>query len=246
MGKQIEITIPSQITVGQYQKFGTLDHLTDGERMIRIVAAITEREENEVKLWELKSIIQIYKDLNERIGELQSTFLPVFEWEGTLWGFQPLHKMSGGEYIDLDNKLRKGISALNEIMAILYRPVTKHKLDSIEWKVKHNLKYAVGSSENLFKYYTIEEYDVEKREWNEERFKNLPISVALGAYGFFLYIGLNLSKDMIISSLPKKAKEERKKVMEVFNQLLGFMDGSIPSTNWQKMEEYSTSPEKKI
>jgi len=241
MGKQIEITIPAQITVGQYQKFGTLDHLTEGERMIRIVAAVADKDESEVRTWELKSILQIYKELHERIGELQSTFLPIFEWDNQLWGLQPIHKMSGGEYIDLDNKLSKGISSLHEVLAILYRPVTKHRLDSIEWKLKHNVKYAVGSSENLFKYYQVDEYDTEKREWNEERFKNLPISVALGAYSFFLYIGLNLSRDTIIYSLPKKAKKEKKKVMEVFNQLLDSMDGSIRSTNLQKMEEYSNS-----
>ena len=246
MGKQIEIQIPEQITVGQYQKFGTLDHLSDGERMIRIVAAIADMDESEVRKWELQSIMKVYRDLHDRIGDLQSTFLPIFEWEGTLWGFQPLHKMTGGEYIDLDTKLSKGVTSIHEILAILYRPIVNHRLDSLEWKVKHNLKYIVGSAENLFKYYTVEEYDTEKREWNEERFKNLPISVALGAYGFFLYIGLNLSRDITISSLPKKAKLEKKKVMEVFNQLLSFMDGSIPSTNWEKMEEYSASQVKQM
>lgn len=245
MGKQIEIQIPAQITVGQYQKFGTLEHLTDGEKMIRIVAAIAGRDEDEVKTWELKSIVNIYKDLNERIADLQPTFLPLFEWEGTTWGFQPIHKMTGAEYIDLDNRLSKGVTGINEIMAILYRPVSSSRLDSIEWKLKHNVKYAVGSSENLFKYYQVEDYDTEKRMWNEERFKNLPITIALGAYSFFLYIGLNLSKSITISSLPKKAKKERKKVEETFNQLLDSMVGSIHSTNWPKMEEYSVSQEKK-
>ena len=245
MAKQIEITIPEQITVGQYQKFGMLEHLTEGEKMIRIVSAIADRDEEEVRSWELKSIVQVYKDLNQRIADLTSTFLHIFEWDGQLWGFQPIHKMSGGEYIDLDSKLEKGIGSLHEVLAILYRPVKNQRLDGLEWKIKNNLKYVVGKSENLFKYYNIDDYDVEKTQWNEERFKNLPISVALGAYSFFLFIGLNLSKDTLISSLPLKAKKERKKVEEVFNQLLDSMVGSIHSTNWQKMEEYSNSPVKK-
>lgn len=246
MAKQIEITIPEQITVGQYQNFGMLDHLSEGERMIRIVSAISDRSEDEVKTWELKSILAIYKDLHQRIDELTSTFLPIFEWDGQLWGFQPIHKMTGGEYINLDSKLEKGIGSLHEVLAILYRPVKKHRLDSVEWKIKNNLKYVVGKSENLFKYYSIEDYDLEKSQWNEERFKNLPISVALGAYSFFLYIGLNLSKDTLIYSLPSNSKKEKKKVEKVFNQLLNSMVGSIHSTNWQKMEEYSNSQVKKM
>lgn len=246
MAKQIEITIPEQITVGQYQNFGMLDHLSEGERMIRIVSAISDRSEDEVKTWELKSILAIYKDLHQRIDELTSTFLPIFEWDGQLWGFQPIHKMSGGEYIELDSKLEKGISSLHEVLAILYRPVKKHRLDSVEWKIKNNLKYVVGKSENLFKYYSIEDYDLEKSQWNEDRFKKLPISVALGAYSFFLYIGLNLSKDTLIYSLPSNSKKEKKKVEKVFNQLLNSMVGSIHSTNWQKMEEYSNSQVKKM
>ena len=234
--------MPSFITVGQYQKFGTLDHLSHTERIIRIVSAITGHKEEEVKRWNVSSLLEIYKDLNNSINDIEPAFLPIFEWEGETWGFQPIHKMTAGEYIDLESRMNEGISKLNEVLAILYRPITEHKLDSWEWKIKSNVKYAVGKTENLFKYYTLEDYDVEKRSWREERFEKLPLNLALGAYNFFLFVGEKLSKDLLISfqQIYKKMNKEERKELE---QLLNTTAGSLPFTTSQKKEESSTSQE---
>lgn len=230
------IQIPEVITVQQYKNFGTLDHLTNTQRIIRIVSAISGYKEEEVGKWNVSNLFNIYKDLQERIQELEPVFLPIFEWEGTTWGFQPLHKMSAGEYIDLETRLKNGLDNINEVLAILYRPITEHKFDGIEWKVKSNYKYAIGNAENLFKYYTLEEYDVEKRNWREQQFNNLPINLALGAYNFFLYVGVKYSNDLETSFQKiynKMTKAEKKEI----NQLLSTTVGSTPSTNLQKMEE---------
>ena len=63
MSKEITIEIPEVITVEQYQKFGTLDHLSNTERIIRIVSAITGNSEKEVGRWNVANLFQIYKDL---------------------------------------------------------------------------------------------------------------------------------------------------------------------------------------
>ena len=141
--KLINITIPEVITVGQYQQFGTLDHLTNTQRIVRIVSAISGYKEDVVSTWNVTNLFQIYKDLNSRINELEPVFLPIFEWEGTTWGFQPIHKMTGGEYIDLESRLKKGIGSLHEVLAILYRPIENHRFDGVEWKIKSNYKYAL-------------------------------------------------------------------------------------------------------
>jgi hypothetical protein len=236
MSKNITIEIPETITVGQYQNFGTLDHLTNTQRIIRIVSAISGYTEEEVNKWNVSSLFGIYKDLNKRVEELKAEFLPIFEWEGQTWGFQPLHKMTAGEYIDLEARLQKGVGSLNEVLAILYRPIKSHKFDGIEWKLKNNLKYALGKTENLFKYYTLDEYDVETRTWREEQFKNLPIGLGLGAYNFFLFVGVKYSNDLTTSFqsiVDKMTKEEKKKL----NQLLATTGGSIPSSTLHKKEE---------
>ena len=233
------IQIPEVITVEQYKKFGTLDHLTNTQRIIRIVSAISGYKEEEVGKWNVSNLFNIYKDLQLRIQELEPVFLPIFEWEGTTWGFQPLHKMSAGEYIDLETRLKDGVDKINEVLAILYRPISEHKFDGIEWKVKSNYKYAIGKTENLFKYYTLEEYDVEKRNWRVEQFNNLPINLALGAYNFFLFVGVKYSNSLVTSFQKiynKMTKEEKEKL----NQLLATTDGSIPSTTLQEKEESLT------
>lgn len=237
MSKEITLSMPEFITVGQYQKFGTLDHLSNTERIIRIVSAITGHKEEEVQRWNVSGLFKIYKDLNNSINDIEPAFLPIFEWEGETWGFQPIHKMTAGEYIDLETRLKEGIGKLHEVLAILYRPITEHKFDSYEWKLKHNYKYVIGKAENLFKYYTLEDYDVEKRTWREERFKNLPVNLALGAYNFFLFVGEKFSNDLRISfqqMYKKMTKEERKEL----EQLLNTTAGSTLFTTSLKTEEY--------
>ena len=234
--KLITVKIPQVITVEQYKKFGMLDHLTNTERIIRIVSAISGYKEEEVGTWKVNYLFQIYKDLQDRIKELEPVFLPIFEWEGVTWGFQPLHKMSAGEYIDLESRLKSGLDKINEVLAILYRPISEHKFDGLEWKVKSNVRYALGDTENLFKYYTLEDYDVEKRLWREKQFSKLPINLALGAYNFFLYVGVRYSNDLETSfqKIYNKMTKEEKNQM---NQLLVTTAGSTPSTSSLKMEE---------
>lgn len=235
MSKNITIEIPEMISVGQYQNFGTLDHLSETRRVIRIVSAISGYTEEEVEKWSLTSVFQIYKDINERIQDLKPFFLPIFEWEGTTWGFQPIHKMSAGEFIDMESRLEKGIDSLHELLGILYRPIDKHRFDGLEWKIKWNTKYVLGKSENLFKYYDLEEYDTEKRDWYAEGFKKLPLPIALGAYNFFLFVGMELSKDFQTSfrkSVQKMTKKEKKELLTLLNT----MDGSTPSITWLKKE----------
>ena len=237
MSKEIQVSIPSDISVGNYIKFGVMDHLSATERIIRIVSVIAGKTEDEVMTWSLSDITKIYSDLNKRIEDIKPVFLPLFEYEGTTWGFQPIHKMSGGEFIDLEKKLEGGVSSLAEVLSILYRPVVKNKLEGIEWKIKNNLKYVVGKSENLFKYYDIEEYDTSESDRRVMMFSELPIQVGLGAYSFFLSIGeiyLENSKTSLIQ-LAKKMKPREKKVLQ---QLLDTMAGSTPSTTLPKKEEF--------
>lgn len=236
MSKEITINIPEVITVGQYQKFGTLDHLTNTERIIRIVSAITDYSEEEVGKWNVSNLFTIYKDLQGRIDELEAVFLPIFEWDGVTWGFQPIHKMTGGEYIDLESRLQEGVLKINEVLAILYRPITEHRFDGLEWKIKSNVKYALGKAESLFKYYTLEDYDTEKRDWRAERFKDLPVGLGLGAYNFFLFVGMKFLENLKTYS-PQAWKQMTKTQKENLHLLQATMAGSTPYTTSLKKEE---------
>jgi len=235
MSKELKIEIPETLTVGHYQKFGTLDHLTQTKRIVRIVSAVSNIDESEVENWSLTSVFQIYKDLNQRLEDLQSIFLPIFEWRGTTYGFQPIHKMSVGEFIDMESRLQNGVDSMHELLAILYRPIKSSKFDGLEWKIKSNVKYILGKAESLFKYYELEDYDVEKREWKAELFKEFPLPMGLGAYNFFLFVGMELSKDFQ-TSFQKSVKNLTKKERKELSQLLNTMDGSQPYITWLKKE----------
>jgi len=238
MSKSITIEIPTTITVGAYIQFGTLDHLSDTERIVKIISVIASKSEDEVKTWAVADISKIYKDLNKRLEDTEPTFLPAFEWGNQLWGFQPLHKMSAGEYIDLETYLKDGVKGLPNVLSILYRPITKNRLDGLKWKIMKNIKYVIGKSENLFKYYDIEEYDIEKQEYRKNLFKTLPISVALGAYSFFLSTGQILLKDLA-TSFRKEMKGMKKEDKEEFQRLLNTTVGSEHFMDLLKKVEYS-------
>ena len=234
--KNIKIDIPIEFTIEHYQKLGQFEHLSEVEKIIRIVSAISSYDEDFIRSWDISSLQKVYLDIHNKITKTEPIFLPIFEFEGIRYGLQPITKMNAGEYIDLEKQLQDG--NVLDVISIIYRPIVKDRFNSLEWKVKNNIKFIQGKSETLFKYYSVEDYDTEKREWRKEIFKNLPMSIALGAYNFFLLIGIQLSNNFLQSSqvLNTKQKKMWKEGMDqVFKNIL---DGSTHSTTLQKMGEF--------
>jgi len=234
--KNIKIDIPIEFTIEHYQKLGQFEHLSEVEKIIRIVSAISSYDEDFIRSWDISSLQKVYLDIHNKITKTEPIFLPIFEFEGIRYGLQPITKMNAGEYIDLEKQLQDG--NVLDVISIIYRPIVKDRFNSFEWKIKNNIKFIQGKSETLFKYYSVEDYDTEKREWRKEIFKNLPMSIALGAYNFFLLIGIQLSNNFLQSSqvLNTKQKKMWKEGMDqVFKNIL---DGSTHSTTLQKMGEF--------
>jgi hypothetical protein len=234
--KNIKIDIPVEFTIEHYQKLGQFEHLSEVEKIIRIVSAISNYDEDFIRTWDISSLQKVYLDIHNKITKTEPIFLPIFEFEGIQYGLQPITKMNAGEYIDLEKQLQDG--NVLDVISIIYRPIVKDRFNSFEWKIKNNIKFIQGKSETLFKYYSVEDYDTEKREWRKEIFKNLPMSIALGAYNFFLLIGIQLSNNFLQSSqvLNTKQKKMWKEGMDqVFKNIL---DGSTHSTTLQKMGEF--------
>lgn len=242
--KTIKITIPEDFTIDHYLKLGQLEHLREVEKVVRVISSVSGFEEDEIRSWDIKSINRIYNDIKVIFDNVQPIFLPIFEWKGIRYGLQPLSKMSGAEYIDLEARLEKG--NLLEVMAIIYRPIVEDKFDSTWWKIKKQLKYVAGKTDDLFKYYTVEKYDIEKRNWRIDIFKDLPVSLALGAYSFFLLVGIQSLNNTLQSS--EQIKETEKIVMKeaMENLFKNIGAGFILSTDLQKKVEYSDSQENKV
>lgn len=240
--KKITLTIPDYFSVRQYQMYEMFTSLDPLDQMVATIALLTEHTEEEVLSWPLPLISQAYPQVRKLISDTKPEFYPVIEWQGTLYGYRSLQKMTLKEYIDLEGLLVDARRNFTEILAILFRPVTENKLKTSGLIWNTVLKAYKGDQENVFKYYDIEEYDNEQRSVNAKKFENFPISVALGALSFFLLAGVHSLKSSEISSqIMEEWKKEVKKMsrkQKIKNQLLNTTVGYILSINLQNPPSY--------
>jgi len=205
---KFEVNIPEYLTVGDYQKISMVDHLTDNERTVEITSIITGIDRKVVDQWAPEDVSKIISNVLSLMEIDDATFYPIVEFDGVLYGYRTLSKMKLGEYIDLERLCKNPVQNLDEIMAILYRPVTKQRLQGMKYGVRQGLKIAKGEVENLFKYYDIEKYDSEQRIVDADKMKSFPASFALGALSFFLVVG-----SQSLNSMSKSSSQPEKKTM---------------------------------
>ena len=218
---EIKLNIPNYLSLKQWKQFNSLEHLSDSEKMIHMISVLSDKSKEEVMEWQPSAMKQVYSKVLEAFTDLEPQFFPVFELDGVLYGFTPMTKLTLGEYVDLERLAAKSHENLEEIMAILYRPITKHKFGGIKWAFKSSYKVAIGQAENLFKYYDVEKYDSSKRGEQAELLSVVPASMALGALSFFLVLASTLSLGSNLSSLPPK---EQMEIMKQMNKQMASMN----------------------
>lgn len=209
---KISLTIPDYLSLGNYKKLTQLDHLSDLEKTVASLTILTDLPEDTIRELHRGDLAKIHTDVIERTMDLTSEFYPVFEMDGVMYGFADISSLSLGAYVDLDRLVKDPVNNISEIIAILYRPILKHRFNSFEYAFKQSFKVKLGEAENIFKYYTLEKYDNKIREERAELMDKIPASFALGALSFFLQAG---SAHLIgsLTSLPEN-KKERKEVMK--------------------------------
>lgn len=243
---EYSINIPDYFTVKHYKDFSTLKSLDDLQQKLFVISALTGESMETVKSYPVPFILSVYARLNELIASVQPEFYPIIEWEGKQYGYRPMHKMVMDEYIDLDNLAKDADKNLNEILAILYRPVTKNKLQSAKFITKSTFKVISGDNENGFDYYEVEKYDNEVRKEKAKEYDGFPASVALGALGFFLGTATLLSSDIPSFSqmLELKTNEVKKRKSKTKQALALTTVGYISSMNWQTVPSYTSQETK--
>ena len=231
---KVQVTLPDYFSVRHYKSMGSFEHLDEVEKVIKILTSVTEHEEEQIMRWKMSDMLKVYKGVAEMFDEIGAEFYPVFEFKGIQYGFQPISKMTLAEWIDIDKRLEDPMANLEELLAILYRPIKTHKFDDLTWKTSSYIRRLIGKPENLFKLYDVEEYDTETREWRKDIFQDLPIEYALGCLSFFLRFSLLLRKDLLRFSpmLEEKDKEMMNLQIEMALQSLSSMDGSTSSGTW--------------
>jgi len=210
---EIKLEIPDYLSLKHWKRFVASEHLDPTDKMITLLSALSDKTEDEVKQYTPMALKQVYEAVLKSLNELEPSFYPVFELDGVLYGFKSITSLTLGEYVDLERLAKQPQENIEEIMAILYRPIVKNRFGGIKWAFKNKHKIALGEAENLFKYYEIEEYDSSKRGENANKLSIIPASMALGALSFFLVVGTTLSLGSNLSSLDSKhAMKEMKKM----------------------------------
>jgi hypothetical protein len=239
---EITTNIPDYFTVKHYKQFSVLKSLDDMEQRLHVITALTGESMETVLKWPIPFIIQLYARLNELIAGVEQEFYPVIEWEGKQYGYRPMHKMNLDEYIDLDMLVKDTDRNINDIMAILYRPIVKNKLPNGNFVLKNTVKVFNKQIDNGFNYYEIEKYDNFIREERSPQYDNFPASMALGALGFFLDSKLSLLKSTAFyfpqwDTMMNEVKNKKGKMRRALERItVGYMS----STNLLKVPSYNS------
>lgn len=186
MGKnQYTVNLPEYLTIQQYKEMFKYKGDSNLERLVHNISSMTGINVEEVKDYPVELLVNISNDLS-KVVDHKNEFHSIIEWDGQLYGFANLKQATLGEYMDLDNLSKDLQGNMEKIAAILYRPITKHRFESLQFAVKQKIRMLSNKVANVFDWYTIEKYNSETRKDREELFKDFPAHIFLGALSFFL------------------------------------------------------------
>lgn len=244
--RQTDINIPDYLSIKDWKYFNSLEHLSDTEKMITLISHLGVTSIDEIRKFTPTQLTNVYKTLLESFQDLEPQFYPVFELDGVLYGYTPMTKMTLGEYVDLERLAVKSHENLEQIMAILYRPITKNRFSGLKWAYKSSTKIALGEAENLFKYYEVEEYDSSTRELNAQKLSNIPANIGLGALSFFLLLGSSVSIGSQISSLNPQEGMEMMKQLNQQMATVAIGDGLLQFITLLQHPSYQSQDKKQL
>jgi len=232
---EMKIKYPEYLNIKDWKYFKSLDDDTDTAKMVNFISYLADVPQDEIEANTPQDIQATYLKILQTFGDVDSKFFPIIEINGVLHGFSALSKMTLGEYMDLERLAKSPNENLEEIMAILYRPITKHSFNGIKWNFIKTFKVGFGKVENLFKYYSIEKYDSSKRAEQADVMATMPVSFALGALAFFLAVASNSLLSTQAYSIPNK--KERMKRMEEVKKLVSVPigDGLLQFITYRKL-----------
>lgn len=224
--KTIQLNIPEYLTIGQYMDMSKYKEDDKWGKIINTISVLTGRDKEEVSYWSIDSLKQVYA-LLVGLTDHNNEFHSLVEWNGKLYGYAHMKQSTLGEYIDLENLCKDVEGNLNKIAALLYRPVRKHRFNSLKFLTKNAYKIVVEKNvENVFDWYELEKYDYEARKDVEQEFKDFPITVILGALSFFLTNASLYLTDIVSSETENKMMKTKlnastQQILESLTQNIG-------------------------
>ncbi len=208
--KQITLSIPEFMTVEQYGKMSSYKGDSSFGKMIHAVSALSGYTKEEVRGWDVNAITQI-SNAYAGIADHKEEFHSLIEWEDMLLGYSNVKNFTLGEYVDIENLSKDLENNMHKVAAIFYRPVKTHRFDTMTFTIKQKMKTVNNKVENVFDWYTIEKYNSTERKLREEKFKQFPAHIFLGALSFFLSSGsLYLNRIAFLNKTITKTEMEIK------------------------------------
>jgi hypothetical protein len=163
-GQEYEVKNPT------IKMWATLNFLKDIEEEddynISLISLSTGIGEDKIKDANYFQVQQAAEYLANYFLNNTTGFYPEFEFKGTKYKFIDLNNMSFGEYVDVEEFLKKDISYrkgnMEQFLAIVYRPIDEEG--------------------------RIEKYDSSKVQERAKLFKDLEVKYLTGALRFFLLL----------------------------------------------------------
>lgn len=234
--KEYKIEIPDYLTIAQYQSIVGYKEESKIETIIHQVHSLTGIEKKELRGWLPNDLLSVSNKYSHLI-DFKSTFFPLIEFKGQVYGYSSIKKAKLGEYIDIEQYAKEPNENLEKLAAILYRPVTKSRFKDYKFVTQQGVKMVRNKVDgNVFDWYEIEDYSVDSRLDREQDMKEFPVHVILGALAFFLQTGLLYTNHMTFSDTSSKMEMMMRKKTE--KAILGTLSQSIGSGGVL----YTTSP----
>jgi len=179
-----------ELTLRTYYEIMDLDRdkLTERQLEYKIVNILTDCPEKEMKKLKFSDWLIVWEEAKYRLSTIQGnadTIKPVIELGGVKYSLPDTADMTIGEFADLEviQAAKNANRRLNEVAAILYRPVKKTRGKKM----------------------IVEEYDTEGFEERKELFMDLPLWAIKSANSFFLQ-SVQQSLESTLESLKSMTK----------------------------------------
>jgi|TARA_R110000822_G_scaffold154236_1_gene293803 hypothetical protein len=203
---KLVLSIPEYLTIDNYTKLQDVKSLKTPKDIINIISLISGGDPEVIAKMEKKEVDSVAQSIFQMFTSNDPKFWAIFELNGITYGFSPPSKWTLGEWIDAGEFSKNWKTNMNKLMALLYRPITKHNWKTPIWKAKYHFKLLANQPTNPFNVYEVEDYDSSTVDERSEILKNMPINIAQGAMAFFLAIGMELPKSSTTSLTPSQLK----------------------------------------
>ena len=180
----------SDVTLETWAKLTEVADESKADEALETIQALSDIPKKLIKELSMQDVAIILQKLTKLQDEGKAEFKNLITVNGIEYGFHPrLEQITLGEWADIETFLANGLeNNLPDVMAILYRPVTKKKNDI----------------------YTIEAYDGEIAMRAEEM-KQMKAEDVQGAMVFFWILGRELLK-ILQSYLKERLMQIKKQV----------------------------------